>query len=95
MFTDCNFLLGEGSSIIIVIPARLPKADTYTVSVSDKDIKFKAGYEDVAEMTYRGGEVFKRLVNNTQIGLVEYPPGSTFTPVITNVAYIEVRRAAA
>lgn len=94
MFTDCNFLMGDGTTIAIVIPARLPKAETYTVSVSDRDIKFRAGYEEIAEMTYRGGEVFKRLANNTIIGLVEYPPGSSFPPCITNVAYVEIRRAA-
>lgn len=93
MFDRCNFLLGAGFSVLIVIPAHLPKAETYTVSVTDKSIRFKAGQDNVAELAYQGGEVYERIVNNTQIGLVEYPPGSDYPPTVTNLAYVEVRRA--
>ncbi len=92
MFERCDFLLGAGYSIIIVIAGTLPAADTYTVSVSDQDIRFKAGYENIAEMNYQGGEIFQRIANNTQVGLVEYD-GSEFPAEITHVAYVEVRRA--
>lgn len=94
-FDKCDFLLGQGHSVVIVIPTHLPAADTYTVSVSSKDIKFRAGHEDIASFTYPGGEVYQRIANNIEIGLVEYPPGGEFPNVITNVAYVEVRRAAA
>lgn len=93
VFNRCDFLLGQGHLVVIVIPAHLPQADTYTVSISDKDIKFRAGYEKIAEMSFQGGEVYRRIVNNTQIGLVEYPPGSEFPTHITQMAYVEVRRA--
>ncbi len=94
VFERCDFLLGEGDSIIIVIPGHLPHAETYTVSVSDKDIKFKAGYDKIAHLDYPGGEIFERIANNTQIGLVEYT-GDELPAHITNVAYVEVRRAMA
>jgi hypothetical protein len=95
LFKRCDFLLGQGPhSIVIVIPANLPAADTYTVSVSDRDIKFKVGNQSIAEMPYEGREIYERIANNTQIGLVEYPPGGGDLPKhITNVAYVEVRRA--
>jgi hypothetical protein len=94
MFTSCDFLLGQNETIVIVIPASLPKADTYTVSVTDHSIRFKAGYDSIAEMEYPGGEVFRRIIGNTQVGLVENPPDGKFPSCITNVAYVEVRRAA-
>jgi hypothetical protein len=84
--------MGEGHSVIIIIPADLPDAETYTVSVSDKDIRFKAGYDEITAIDYPGGEIFQRIANNTQVGLVEHSedpmPGH-----ITNIAYVEVRRA--
>ena len=79
----------------MVIPARLPHAETYTLSVSSRDIRFRAGYEDIAEMTIEGDEIFRRLMHYTQVGVVEYPPNSeSFPRTITNVAYVELRRAA-
>ena len=88
--------MGEGNSVVIVIPARLPRAETYTVAVSRDQISFKAGYDEIAAMQYPGGEIFRRLVNYTEVGLVEFPPGAEkFPQNITNRAYIEVRRALA
>jgi len=92
VFERCDFLMGAGHSVVIVIPATLPDAETYTVSVNNEYIRFKAGYEDIAEMAYPGGEIFERIANNTQIGLVEYE-GGDLPPHITNVAYVEVRRS--
>ena len=93
MFSNCDFLMGRDQTIVIVIPAFLPKAETYTVSVTDHNITFKADYENIAEITYEDGEVFKRIASHTQIGLVEYPPYGKFPDCITQVAYVEVRRA--
>lgn len=94
MFNRCDFLLGKDSSVVIVIPAHLPKAETYTVSVSDRDIRFRAGYDHVAEIPYHDGEVYQRIAQNVQIGLLEYLPGNGELPAhITHFAYVEVRRA--
>lgn len=94
MFTECGFLLGEDNSVVIVVPAHLPAAETYTVAVTSDDIRFRAGYDDVAQMHYPGGEVYKRLAQSVQVGLVEYVPGMEEMPKeITNLAYIEVRRS--
>ncbi len=93
MFNNCDFVLGGGNSVIIVIPERLPYAETYTVSVSNKDIKFKADYEDIVQLDYQGGEVYERIAKSTQIALVEYDGHGDFPSQITHVAYVEVRRA--
>ena len=50
-------MLGHDNSVVIVIPQHLPKAETYTVSVSSKDIRFRADYDCIAEILYGGGEV--------------------------------------
>ena len=92
MFERCDFLLGEGNSVVIVIPASLPEAETYTVSITNNIMKFMADYTDIAEMDYPGGDIFERIANHTQIGLVEYPPNNgQFRNEITNIAYVEVR----
>ncbi|HEY8192139.1 MAG TPA: hypothetical protein VIG74_06920 [Alphaproteobacteria bacterium] len=93
MFKRCDFLLGTESSIVIVVPGHLPKAETYTVSVSDRDIKFRAGYDSFAEIAYPGGDIYQRIANHTQIGIVEHLPGDKLPGSITHVAYVEVRRA--
>jgi hypothetical protein len=85
--------MGEGDSVVIVVPARLPHAETYTVAVSREEIMFKAGYEHIATMHYPGGEIFRRLAHFTEVGLVEFPPeAERFPQNITNRAYIEIRR---
>lgn len=93
MFKECCFLLGEGHSIIIAIPAMLPEADTYTVVITSDSIRFKADFDSVAEMSYPGGEVYRRLAQSIQVGLIEYEADSTrlMPSAVTNVAYIEVR----
>ena len=93
MFQRCDFMLGRDNSVVIVIPEHLPKAETYTVSVSSKDIRFRADYDCIAEIVYQGGEVFKRIAGAMQVGLVEYPGPGEFPNAITNLAYVEVRRA--
>jgi hypothetical protein len=93
VFERCDFLMGRDDSVVIVIPGNLPRAETYTVSVSDRDIKFRADYSCIAEMLYQGGEIFRRIANTIQVGLVEYSGTGDFPASITNVAYVEVRRA--
>lgn len=88
--------MGEDDSVVIVIPVRLPLAETYTVAVTCDSIQFKAGYEEIASLHYPGGEIFRRLANHIEVGLLEFPPESAALPQsITHRAYIEVRRALA
>lgn len=92
MFDSCDFLMGQGNSIVIVVPSDLPKADTYTVSVSDRDVRFKAGYEEIATVPMYDSEIYNRLTRHSQVGVVEYPKGKEFPDCITALAYVEVRK---
>ena len=91
-FTECDFVMGEGQSVVIVIPAFLPEDKTYTVSVGDTDLRFKSGFEKIAEVPLTHPEVLKRLKAHTEIGIVEYPKGEPWPDCITNVAFVEVRK---
>lgn len=84
--------MGDEQSIAIVIPAELPASETYTVSVSESDVRFRAGYNEIATIPLEHSEVFRRLSDKTQVGLVEYPEGQPFPDCITAVAYVELRR---
>lgn len=84
--------MGQGKSIVIVIPAALPAADNFTVSICEKSIRFRAGREDIAEIPYTNKEVYNRLSFAHEVGLVEFPQDHPFPDCITNVAYIEVRK---
>ncbi len=92
MFERCHFLLGEGNSIVIVVPENLPRGEPLTVSVSPEDIQFRSGFEEIADITCDNEEVFRRLARFPQVGLVEYDGEGDFPTYITNTAYVEVRR---
>lgn len=92
MIENCEFLLGQGRSIVIGLPQYLPVADNYTVSISPQSIRFIAGREKVAEIPYKSSEVFNRLSFAHEVGLVESRDGEHYPDYITNVAYIEVRK---
>jgi hypothetical protein len=94
VFKECSFLMGNGDDLVIVVPIHLPLADTYTISVSRDHIRFKAGYNEIATLKYPGGDIFRRIMNFTEIGLVEYTPEMEKFPVnITHRAYVDIRRA--
>lgn len=95
MFSSCDFLIGQGQSIVIVVPGDLPKAETYTVSVSESDVRFKAGYQEIGAVPMYDSEIYKRLSHHSQVGLVEYPQGSPWPDCITALAYVEVRKGVA
>lgn len=84
--------MGQGKSIVIVLPVELPHAENFTVSVCQKSIRFRAGFNQIAEIPYSNREVFERLSFAHEVGMVEYPKDQPFPNCITNVAYIEVRK---
>lgn len=84
--------MGQGKSIVIVIPAELPPAETFTVSICKDNIRFRAGRDEIADIPYKNREVYDRLSFAHEVGLVEFPKDQPFPDCITNVAYIEVRK---
>ncbi len=93
VFTECDFLLGRDHGVTIVVPVKLPQADSYTVSISPDDVKFRAGHEHIAHFPFRCAEVFRRLSEASQVGVVEYPAGQPFPDCLTALAYVELRKA--
>lgn len=79
--------------MVIVLPQSLPPADNYTVSATASEISIKAGWDVVAKYSYNDASAFKTLTSLSQIGVVEYPPGSPFPNQITQVAYVETMAA--
>ena len=87
---SCQFMMGQGRSILIGLPEYLPVADTYTVSVSPHSVRFIADRKKIAEIPFDNDEVFERLSFAHEVGLVESKNGIDYPDYITNVAYIEV-----
>ncbi len=91
MFQSCDFLLGQGKSIVIVVPGRLPQAETYTVAVSPGALSFRADYDEIAHIPYKNKEVYERLSYHPQVGVMEFY-GKEYPKRLSAVAYIEVRK---
>lgn len=95
MFDRCDFLMGQGDSMVIVLPGLLPKdVDNYTVSASPAEIRIKAGFNEIARFPYNNDRVFHLLTTRSQVGIVEYPPNETFPNEITALAYVQTRHLA-
>lgn len=94
VFDRCDFILGEGGSMVIVLPGLLPKdAPNYTVSATPAHIRIKAGHDEIAKFPYQSSDVFERLSHVSQVGIIEFPPEDFFPGCITAVAYVETRMA--
>ncbi len=92
MFDRCDFLMGQGDSMVIVLPGLLPKVDTtYTISASPSEISIKAGFNEIARFPYSNENVFRILTMSSQVGIVEYSPKDAFPNAITAVAYVQTR----
>src|SRR5262249_14044116 len=90
LFDSCDFLLGKGSTIIVVVPAHLPQRNVF-VYVDETRLAFTTdadGKNVIADVPYMGAEVYRRLLSDPQMGLVEYPPGEKFPDAITAVATV-------
>ena len=91
MFTKCDFLLGQNESIVIVIPAHLPqRRNLHRLGQRPRYPLQGRARRSSARSAYPGGEVFRRIANNVQIGIVEHEVPDDFPGGITNVAYVEV-----
>jgi len=94
LFNSCDFLLFRDRSVVVIIPASLPKAENFTVSIGPCDVKFRAGYDEIAHIAFQDAEVYDRMLHTSQIGVVESPVGEPFPDCITALAYVEVRGSA-
>ena len=91
MFNQCDFILGENDSIVIVVPDQLPKDLPLTLEVHSHGVVFRSGDEPIADVVCERRDVLQRLVSKTKVGMVEFLNGiPRFPAYISAVASIEV-----
>ncbi len=91
MLNNCDFLLGENDSIVIVVPTAFPKTAPLTCEVHKFGLIFKSGEETVGDVTCHRKDILQRLITKAKVGLVEFANGVPKFPVyITSVANVEV-----
>jgi hypothetical protein len=91
VLTNCDFILGENDSIVIVIPTQLPKDQPLTLEVHRETIIFRSGDEQVGDIQCLRRDILQRLVSKAKVGLIEFLNGvPRFPAYITAVADIEV-----
>ncbi|HNQ92877.1 MAG TPA: hypothetical protein PKI93_08110 [Alphaproteobacteria bacterium] len=96
MFSQCDFILGENDSIVIVVPGQLPKDMPLTLEVHNRAIVFRSGDDPIADVACEHREILQRLVTKTKVGMVEFLNGiPKFPAYISAVANIEVMIEAA
>lgn len=96
MLNNCDFILGENDSIIIVVPAQFPKDVPLTLEVHRRGIVFRSGEEEVGDIACERNDVLQRLVSKAKVGLIEFLNGvPRFPAYISAVATVEVMVEAA
>lgn len=96
MFSQCDFILGENDSIVIVVPDQLPKDMPLTLEVHNRGIVFRSGEDQIADVACERSDILQRLVTKTKVGMVEFLNGiPRFPAYISAVANIEVMIEAA
>jgi hypothetical protein len=81
--------LGKNGLIVIVVPANLPQGKL-VLYVEKAHLRFAVGNNVFADVLLQNEESYMRLALLAKVGIVEYPPGTDFPTVITNV--MAVRR---
>ena len=92
MFEHCYFITGSNQEIIIVVPEQLPSADVMNLSVTPEQIAFAADYEVIAKVPYNDRDIYRRLSEHTQVGMISFKEKNDepLPQEITHVAYVEV-----
>ena len=96
LFQQCDYILGENGSVVLVVPAQLPKQDTIMLEIHMNGIVFRHGDDELANLPLPRRDVLNALVNRGRVGIVEYTQGQpAFPAYISAVAHIEVMREVA
>lgn len=96
MFEKCDFILGDGGSIVIVVPTQLPKDLPLTLEVHKRGIVFLSGEVEVGSVPCERPDILQRLINIAKVGLIEFLNGiPRFPAYITSVAAVSVKCEAA
>ena len=92
MFEHCYFITGSNQTVIIVVPELLPDASVLNLSVTPEQIAFAADYEVFAKVPYCDEDIYKRLSEHTQVGMISFEEKDNMPlpQEITHMAYVEV-----
>lgn len=96
MFNNCDFILGENDSIVIIVPTQIPKNLPITIEVSRDGLSFLSGEQVVGAISCRRIDILQRIVSKARIGLIEFLNGvPKFPAYISAVANVSVLSEAA
>lgn len=96
LFKECNYILGDSGSVVIIVPGQLPKDEEIVLEVHLNGVVFRHGDDEIANLPLPRHDILKALVNLGRVGLVEYLEGQSSFPIyISAVANVEVMREAA
>jgi len=96
VFQECDFLLGENNSIVVIVPQSLPKDLPLVIEVHRDGLVFRSGEDQIGDVSCPRVDVLQRLVDKAKVGLVEFLQGAQkFPAYISAVASIEVMVEAA
>lgn len=91
LFHECDFILGDNNSIVIVVPTQIPKDLPITLEVHRDNLIFRSGEDMVGNMPCRRTDILQRIVSKARIGLIEFLNGVPKFPVyISAVANVEI-----
>ena len=94
MLNNCDFILGENNSIVIVVPTEFPKSGPLTCEVHKFGLIFRMNDEAIGDITCHRRDILQRLVDKARVGLIEFMQGAPkFPAYITSVADIQVMAA--
>ncbi len=94
MINNCDFILGENDSIVIVVRSLLPKGEPLTCEVHKTELVFRSGERPLGNVACQNNDVLSRLITKAKVGFVEFINGAPKFPVyISSVANIEVMAA--
>lgn len=94
MLNNCDFILGENDSIVIVVPTGIPKNLPLTLEVHKFGLIFRSGEESFGEITCHRRDILQRLVSKAKVGMIEFNKAAPNFPVyISAVANIQVMAA--
>jgi hypothetical protein len=96
VFSNCEFILGENDSIVIIVPTQIPKGLPITLEVHRDKIVFLSGEQQVGNMVCGRLDILQRIVSKAKVGLIEFLNGvPKFPAYISAVANVSVASEAA
>lgn len=91
MFNDCDFINGSENSLVVIVPAEIPKGEKITLRVHEDTISFfKSGEILFGRVVCNCQKTLRNLRKRRRVGLIEAVNGRPSFPVyISATARVE------